>query len=144
VAGRDRERAREYGRQWREANREKIREQKRQRYRDGYRDGQRRRRNEAAAKLWEEQAGQCYLCGEALESLEAAHLDHDHRCCPSHSFCTVCIRGLSHEGCNLAVGHAADDPDRLERIARNLRIKLTEIDDRLTEKPVQLSLDEVA
>jgi hypothetical protein len=38
------------------------------------------------------------------------------------------------------VGHAYDDPARLELIAQNLRVKLAEMDARLASKPEQMTL----
>lgn len=115
-------------RAWREANPEKVRENMRRWLENG--GEPHRRRKETTAKLWREQNGCCYLCEQPVP-LEDAHLEHDHRCCPRLRFCSSCVRGVSCRGCNHAIGHARDDPDRLELIARNLRAKLAEIDERL-------------
>lgn len=146
---------REYNRQYYLANREraiaKSRENRlqnvdreRARYRrrrqGGYRNPRDISRNEVKDQLWIEQGGCCYLCGDALPNLETSHLDHDHRCCPRHEYCRYCIRGLACSQCNLLIGNAADDPDRMELVARNLRAKLAEVDIRLASRPEQSTL----
>jgi hypothetical protein len=113
------------------------------RLRPGGKTPRERLRDEFIANLWLEQDGLCYLCEEAV-ALEDAILEHDHKCCPERYFCRFCIRGMSCEQCNLMIGHARDDPDRLERVARNLRVKLAEMEDRLASKPRQLELGEAA
>ena len=72
--------------------------------------------------LWEAQDGKCYLCREPLKRnvKRAIHLDHDHSCCGPERTCEKCRRGLSCKECNLAIGWAGDDPDKLRRIADNL------------------------
>jgi hypothetical protein len=71
------------------------------------------------AELWESQGGKCYLCGDPLRKdlPKAIHLDHDHSCCPLGKSCERCRRGLACKNCNLMVGFAKDDPDRLRRMA---------------------------
>jgi Recombination endonuclease VII len=77
--------------------------------------------DEEFSKLWQAQDGRCYLCGDPLDSDQAAcHVDHDHSCCPQGRSCERCRRGLAHPRCNWIVGYAEDDPDRLHRIANNL------------------------
>jgi len=100
-----------------------------------------RRRTEVSAKLWHEQDGRCYLCGDQIV-LGEGQVDHDHRCCSrKRRFpCDYCIRGLCCPACNYVVGHAYDNPDKLELIARNLRTKLAEMDERLASRPEQLAL----
>ncbi len=99
-----------------------------------------RLRDEIVGQLWHEQEGCCYLCNEYVP-LECAVLEHDHRCCPKqNTFCRFCVRGVSHQECNKVVGHAADDPERLELIAFNLQAKLAEIDERMAGKPSQVDL----
>lgn len=146
---------REYNRQYYLANREKAIARARQNYRDnipreraraarrkleGYKTPKRVSRDEIKREFWCDQDGCCYLCGDSLASLETAHLDHDHRCCPRHEFCQHCVRGLSCPSCNHLIGNAGDDPDRLELIAQNLRAKLAEMDARLASKPEQMAL----
>lgn len=67
-----------------------------------------------------EQSGRCYLCEEPLRG--GVHIDHDHRCCPGNKSCGKCIRGLACQKCNQGVGQFGDDPDRMEMVARNLRL----------------------
>lgn len=69
------------------------------------------------------QNGCCYLCTEPLdpEAPRGVHVDHDHQCCPGSRSCGNCIRGVSCHKCNTGIGLFGDDPDRMERVARNLR-----------------------
>lgn len=134
----NRERAIERARENRNPERERARYERRRL--SGYRNPRDILRNEVKEQFWSEQAGCCYLCGDLLASLEVAHLDHDHRCCPRHNYCRYCVRGLSCSPCNLLIGSASDDPARLELIAQNLRAKLAELDVRLASKPEQLAL----
>lgn len=131
------ERYREYARRYYQKNREQALARNREwRQRTGHRNVKDRLRAQLVAELWQEQNGLCYLCDEPVGQ-DAAVLEHDHRCCPPTYFCSYCIRGVSHEGCNKAIGYVRDDPDRLEVMARNLRVKLAEVDVRLASKPQQ-------
>ena len=104
---------------------------------NGYQDPKRLARQQMKEALWRDQGGRCYLCEEAVP-LDIGHLDHDHRCHPgAHDACTICIRGIACGSCNVAVGYLRDDPDRIDRVARNLRAKLLEVDERLTGRPEQ-------
>jgi hypothetical protein len=131
-----------YARQNYRKNIPRERARTRRRRLEGYKNPKYIRRDEIKQEFWCDQDGRCYLCGDVLASLETAHLDHDHRCCPYHDFCRHCVRGLSCPPCNYIIGNAGDDPDRLELIARNLRVKLAEMDERLASKPVQRTLDD--
>ena len=91
------------------------------------------------AAAWEQQDGRCYLCGEPMDPKQA-HIDHDHRCCPKNSSCRYCRRGIAHPTCNTLIGLAGDDPDRLHRIAENLRAAMKSAGARLAEKPEQQAL----
>jgi hypothetical protein len=148
----------EYQRQYYLANREKLKayarenrlknlDRERERYRirrlNGYKPRQQLICDQFKDEFWSKQDGYCYLCGDPLLSKESAHLDHDHRCCPPHYFCNFCVRGLSCMACNHLIGNAGDDPDRLEVIARNLRAKLVETNERLAAKPTQATLDDM-
>jgi hypothetical protein len=139
----DRDRAR----RWAQENPERYRETQNRNSRKararGYREPRTHERDRVIAVHWHSQGGCCYLCGEPL-LLEEAILEHDHRCCPNGKWCSYCVRGAAHPSCNAAIGMVLDDPGRLETIARNLRTKLAEMDDRLAAKPQQLTLDDVA
>ena len=86
--------------------------------------------------MWDAQGGQCYLCGDQL-SREATVVDHDHDCCPPKKSCAFCRRGLACHLCNTSIGLQHDDPDRLVRIAANLRAALATVAQRQTVRPVQ-------
>lgn len=75
--------------------------------------------NEGAA-MYARQQGACAGCGEAYP-LDALHIDHDHSCCARKS-CGACVRGLLCRACNLAAGHAQDNPDRLRSLAAYLEL----------------------
>ena len=138
----NRERKIGYAREYYRKNIPRERARSRRRRLEGYKNPQNVRRDEIKQEFWRDQDGRCYLCGDPLASLETAHLDHDHRCCARHDFCRRCARGLACEPCNLLIGNAGDDPDRLELVARNLRIKLAEMDVRLASRPEHMTLDE--
>ena len=93
--------------------------------------------------LWQSQGGCCYLCGDPLDVLlpRFIHIDHDHSCCPDHKSCTRCRRGLACHSCNVLIGLAGDDPERLLRIAAALRSTQEAVRNRpLVVCPVQLEL----
>lgn len=73
------------------------------RYEYGLERGEYRQRLEA-------QGGKCFICGDAPQRLD---LDHDHA--------TLAIRAFLCRQCNLAIGHAGDNPLLCERIAAYLR-----------------------
>lgn len=124
-----------------EANRDELNERRRQRRRKpGGKTPHERLRDDLITTLWHEQGGRCYLCDEPVDLVNAT-LDHDHRCCPLGRVCRFCARGATCANCNKMIGHANDNPERLERVARNLRRKLAEIDMRLAQKPVQPILE---
>lgn len=89
------------------------------------------------------QDGKCYLCGDEL-AYDDAVIDHDHRCCPNVSgrvtSCKYCRRGLACGPCNTIIGMAADDPDRLRRIADALASALPAVSARIGARPRQLGL----
>ena len=77
------------------------------------------------ARLWTDQRGRCYLCSDPLSrgdrSRSLVVVDHDHRCsCGRFRSCRWCRRGLACLRCNVLIGMADDDPERLRRIADNL------------------------
>lgn len=93
------------------------------------------------AQLREEQDGCCYLCGDDLpDDTRLIHIDHDHSCCPRNYSCGTCRRGLACNRCNQAIGLAGDDPDRMERMAGNLRSAKREVAARMAEHSEQLDL----
>jgi hypothetical protein len=71
--------------------------------------------------MLERQDGKCAVCRVSLmvEDREdrAAHVDHDHSCCPGPQSCGDCVRGILCRGCNLMLGNAHDDPSRLRAAA---------------------------
>jgi Recombination endonuclease VII len=143
----NRERLKEEARQWRALNPERSREVQRK-----FRERNTGKLRLAGmvhihgplypvvfAQMWQAQDGRCYLCRRALDRSKV-HMDHDHRCCPSDASCGLCRRGLACMACNVLIGRADDDPQRLRLIADNLEIALKEVDARLTEKPEQQAL----
>jgi hypothetical protein len=58
-------------------------------------------------RLWSEQGGRCGACAVTMD--DSCHVDHDHR--------TGAVRALLCGPCNLALGHAGEDPDRLRAVA---------------------------
>lgn len=100
---------------WRRNNPEKVK---------GYSDRQRITRygitEEQYARMLEEQGNVCTACGDPFGD-EQPHIDHDHKCCPSQrSSCGKCVRGLIHRKCNLALGYADDDPQKLLKLQQYL------------------------
>jgi hypothetical protein len=89
--------------------------------------------------MWDAQLGRCYLCREPLNP-EKAVIDHDHGCCPENASCSYCRRGLACHACNMLIGLARDDPDRLALIAVNLRAAVTAGLERAVAKPQQEAL----
>lgn len=155
LSGRDRDRSREYLRKYRAdpANRDKMNARKREwRKRRGPEKTPagraweyHRMRPEDKAAMWQAQGGRCYLCGDELP-LDKAVIDHDHRCCPRRRnqswSCPDCRRGLACHPCNLIVGHAGDDPDRLRRIAAALEPANLAVTQRLASRPQPMTLFE--
>ena len=45
--------------------------------------------------------GVCPVCKVG----EAAHIDHDHSCCPGRRSCGQCVRGVLCASCNKRIGH---------------------------------------
>lgn len=132
-------------RAYRDANREEINEKKRARRasspdrgRDERRFARHGLRPGDYAQLWEEQAGCCCYCGDELpREPKKVHVEHDHICCAPGFSCSLCRRGLACSDCNHVLGQARDDPDRLERIAANLRRLKAEVRGRIAMAPVQ-------
>lgn len=61
------------------------------------------------------QNDRCGACGasEPGGRHDTWHVDHDHACCPRGKSCGGCIRGILCQDCNLLLGHARDDVERL-------------------------------
>lgn len=70
------------------------------------------------------QGGVCKGCGR-LPDGRALQVDHDHACCPEAGrSCGQCIRGLMCFSCNTVLGHVADNPALLRRLASYLEGQL--------------------
>jgi len=75
--------------------------------------------------MLEAQGGVCAGCGTTESGQKSGewHVDHDHACCPHRRdgrTCGNCIRGILCRACNLTLGNAKDDPERLRRLATYL------------------------
>lgn len=69
--------------------------------------------------MWARQGSACAICHSTETTGRGAfHIDHDHS--------TGAVRGILCQHCNLMLGHATDDPERLEAAARYLRAALLE------------------
>lgn len=70
---------------------------------------------ESFAALLASQNGRCAICRTTDPAGRHGnwHVDHDRRCCPKAKSCGRCVRGLLCQNCNLMLGHAKDDPERL-------------------------------
>lgn len=96
------------------------------------------------AQMREAQQGLCYLCRDPLlpDESRLVAVDHDHRCCPAKKSCAYCRRGLTCHSCNLVIGHARDDPERLRKIADNLEAAIAVATRSIASKPSQAALFE--
>lgn len=64
-------------------------------------------------QMVEDQGGVCRICGGVNASGQRLHVDHDHLCCPGQRSCGKCLRGITCENCNHAMGALGlDDPER--------------------------------
>lgn len=61
----------------------------------------------------------CEACGQGRGD-KPLSMDHDHSHCSTWLACSDCFRGWVCQGCNLALGHANDDPNRLIQLAAYL------------------------
>ena len=76
---------------------------------------------ESFNKMLAAQNYQCAICSSPDPGgVGNFRIDHDHSCCPGSSSCGDCVRGLLCNGCNSALGHMKDDPERLIRAAAYL------------------------
>lgn len=92
------------------------------------------------ARMREAQHGLRYLCGDPLpDDRYFLAIDHDHRCCPPKASCACCRRGLTCHSCNVLIGHAKDDPDRLRRIADNLEAAIAAATPRIASRPPRVA-----
>ena len=142
------------GTRYREENREKVRETARESKRKSraanpvqHREFDRKRRHglrsDQFSALWEAQGGLCCYCSQPLPREGGPGkvvIDHDHTCCGPRGSCDFCRRGLACNNCNVIVGMAYDDPERLEIIAANLRTIAAATRERLASRPVQEEL----
>lgn len=67
------------------------------------------------AAMLADQEGRCAICRTAEPGGRHGtwHVDHDRSCCPRTGSCGACIRGLLCQHCNLMIGQARDDVERL-------------------------------
>lgn len=76
--------------------------------------------DEKYAEILDRQGGACAACGQSAEGVVLV-VDHDHSCCDgAKTSCGKCVRGLLCKKCNLALGHAGDDADRLRGLVEYL------------------------
>lgn len=105
-----------YQREWRKANPGKARAiDRRKREKRSNHGGP-----DEWARMFEAQAGCCYLCRRPLLPGQDIHVDHDHTHCPGGRVtrsCPACRRGLAHAACNQIWGLAMEDPGLLRTIA---------------------------
>jgi hypothetical protein len=74
-------------------------------------------------KLFESQNRKCAGCGssDSGEPSGIWHTDHDSSCCPTGSrTCGQCIRGILCRWCNLTLGNAKDDVERMRGLIQYL------------------------
>jgi hypothetical protein len=70
-------------------------------------------------KLFDAQGGLCASCQDVLDpTSRAVHTDHDWSCCSwtgrsNTPLCGKCVRGLLCDYCNVMIGQAKEDPQRL-------------------------------
>ena len=57
------------------------------------------------------------VCAACKNPADRWVVDHDHACCPGRRTCGRCIRGAICSHCNMAMGLAQDDPQRLRAMA---------------------------
>lgn len=129
------ERQREQARRWKADHPERVREQKAQWKKDNP-DKVREQRQRANANGAKGRAAH----GMRMPDRRKVHVDHDHTCCPQGKSCRYCRRGLACHPCNLLIGFARDDPQRLRRIARNLEAALAATQHRMAGKAEQVVL----
>lgn len=69
---------------------------------------------EEFTRVWSEQQGKCFVCRQdlVLGVKNGYAIDHDHQ--------TGQVRGILCTGCNLSIGHAGDNSNRLRALAAYL------------------------
>ena len=77
-------------------------------------------RKELYQELYDAQEGRCAICG-VHDSEKVARSGRVRRMALDHDHLTGVTRGLLCTACNVMLGHAEDNPDRLEKGARYLR-----------------------
>ena len=72
-------------------------------------------------EIFNAQDRKCAACGGTDSGMPSGawHIDHDHNCCPQKNVktCGKCIRGILCRSCNLTLGNAKEDPNRLRKLA---------------------------
>lgn len=72
-------------------------------------------------KMFEEQGSVCAACGSTDPGTPSGawHVDHDHKCCDNISgkTCGKCVRAILCRWCNMALGNAKEDTNRLRKLA---------------------------
>lgn len=79
-----------------------------------------RLRREDYDAILDAQGHVCAVCKQPNRHKKGFHVDHDHSCCPGQKSCGKCVRGVLCNGCNAALGHAEDSPDRLRQLIQYL------------------------
>jgi cell division septum initiation protein DivIVA len=106
------EKAAAKSRAWKKANPEKVAARSR-----AYQYGL---TNERFQELLNKQNNSCRICRKSFAG-KAAHIDHDHVCCPGKKSCGKCVRGLLCGNCNTALGRFKDNIEHLEQAVKYLR-----------------------
>jgi hypothetical protein len=78
----------------------------------------------AVERMREKQQNRCAICLGPLPWVP--EIDHDHALAKTHPHpekigCKRCVRALLCKNCNVMLGHAKDDPERLEAGAKYVR-----------------------
>lgn len=74
-------------------------------------------------EILEQQNKLCAICKRECDRFPNLSVDHDHLCCPGsvRKSCGNCVRGLLCNNCNLMLGYAKDDIERLYRAIEYLQ-----------------------
>lgn len=92
-------------------------------------------------RMWDEQDGRCYLCGELLsEDRSGVVIDHDHRHCGEKRSCAKCWRGIACNNCNGGIGLLGDNPARIRIIAANLERAQASVQAQIMNAPLAEAL----